>query len=243
MSAAEQDRTAAAFQRLVAQLRAHETLQIYIDARPANLDELLAACRREARAAEGPSAADAPTGRRRLHAALEESLRRHGDEHATAQVRAYVVVPLLSRTQRPRATLAWMRARRLPSAPLQRPLRAHRRAVREHLAHVDALRAELEAEGMATRLLDGAEAMALLWARFNPTAADRGRAPAPESASEVLGELDAVRERDEARRAGERLKAAIAASSLDFLASHRRVAVDEDLEQTIVVHTTAGRTQ
>src|SRR4051794_35535165 len=107
MSAAEQDRTAGAFQRLVAQLRAHQTLQIYIDARPANLDELLAACRREARAAEGPLDADAPSGQRRLHAALEESLRRHGDEHATAQVRAYVVVPLLGRAQRPRATLAW----------------------------------------------------------------------------------------------------------------------------------------
>ena len=82
------------------------------------------------------------------------------------------------------------------SAPLERTLRAHRRAVREHLAHVDALRAELEAEGMATRLLDGAEVMALLWARFNPTTADRGRAPAPESTAEVLGELDAVRERE-----------------------------------------------
>src|SRR3954471_21086767 len=48
MSATERARTAGAFGRLVGQLRAHETLQIYIDARPANLDELLAGCRREA---------------------------------------------------------------------------------------------------------------------------------------------------------------------------------------------------
>src|SRR4051812_20989320 len=244
MSAAERARTAGAFQRLVGQLRAHETLQIYIDARPANLDELLAGCRREAAIADRPTGDDAAgSGRGRLYAGLEESLRRHGDEHATVAVRAYVVVPLLGRTQRPRATLAWARAKRPPSGPLQRSLQAHRRAVREHLAHVDALRAELEADGMATRLLDGAETMALLWARFNPTQADRGREPARPAAAELLGELDAVREREDARRAAERLRAAIAGSSLDFHASHRRVAVDEDLEQTIVVQTTAGRTQ
>jgi hypothetical protein len=178
MSAAERARTAGVFQRLVGQLRAHETLQIYIDARPANLDELLAGCRREAGLADEPPHTRPGSGRGRLYAGLEESLRRHGDEHATVAVRAHVVVPLLGRTQRPRATLAWARGKRSPSTPLERPLKAHRRAVREHLAHVDALRAELEAEGMATRLLDGAEATALLWARFNPTNADRGREPA-----------------------------------------------------------------
>src|SRR4051812_30605174 len=243
MSTAERARTAAAFGRLIGQLRAHETLQIYIDARPANLDELLANCRRQAGLTDGPPTDAVGSGRRRLHAGLEESLRRHGDEQATVQVRAYVVVPLLGRTQRPRATLAWARGKRSPSGPLQRSLHAHGRAVREHLAHVDALRAELEADGMATRLLDGAEVMGLLWARFNPTQADRGREPARGAAAELLGELDAVRERDHARQAAERLRAAIAASSLDFQASHRRVVVDEDLEQTIVVQTTAGHTQ
>src|SRR3954454_23801640 len=86
MSTAERERTAGAFQRLVGQLRAHETLQIYIDARPANLDDVLATCQREADAAAGNAAAT--SGRGRLYAALEESLRRHGDEHATVQVRA-----------------------------------------------------------------------------------------------------------------------------------------------------------
>src|SRR3954447_19751656 len=243
MSAAERARTAGAFQRLVGQLRAHETLQVYIDARPANLDELLAGCRREAGLADQPPHTAAGSGRGRLYAGLEESLRRHGDEHATVQVRAYVVVPLLGRTQRPRATLAWARGKRSPSGPLERPLHAHRRAVREHLAHVDALRAELEADGMATRLLAGPAVMGLLWARFTPTQADRGREPARTAAAELLGELDAVRERADARGAAERLRSAIARSSLDFRASHRRVSVDEDLEQTIVVQTTAGHTQ
>src|SRR3954451_9497311 len=51
MATAEQARVAGAFQRLVGQLRAHETLQIYIDARPVDLDALLRSCQREARAA------------------------------------------------------------------------------------------------------------------------------------------------------------------------------------------------
>src|SRR3954447_12044085 len=75
MSTAERARTAAAFGRLIGQLRAHETLQIYIDARPANLDELLANCRREAGLTDDPTDA-AGSGRRRLYAGLEESLRR-----------------------------------------------------------------------------------------------------------------------------------------------------------------------
>src|SRR3954454_11117484 len=86
MSAAEQAGTAAAFPRLLGQLRAHETLQIYIDARPANLDALLADCRREARAAQDSLGRADAAARARLYAGLEESLRRHGDEHATAQL-------------------------------------------------------------------------------------------------------------------------------------------------------------
>jgi hypothetical protein len=86
--------------------------------------------------------------------------------------------------------------------------------VREHLGRVDALRSELEAEGMATELLDGEQVVHLLWAHFNPTKADLGRRPS--QAGEMLGELDAAVEREEAIQAGARLKEAIAASSLDF---------------------------
>ena len=87
------------------------------------------------------------------------------------------------------------------------PLKAHRRAVREQLAHLDALRSELEAEGMATELLDGEQVARLLWARFNPTKADNARRRA-QSGVEVLGELDAPTDRDLARQAAIRLRAA-----------------------------------
>ena len=173
---------------------------------------------------------------------MEESLRLHADDQAAIEVSAYVVVPFLPRQSVARAALAWAQRRRLPTAPLERPLQAHRRAVREHLAHVDALRSELEAEGMPTALLDGEEVVRLLWARFNPTKADKGRR-APSQAVELLGELDAPSDRDAARQAAIRLKEQIAQSSLDFSASHQHVVVDHDVEQTILVANTAGRTQ
>ncbi|MGH2859148.1 MAG: VirB4 family type IV secretion system protein, partial [Solirubrobacteraceae bacterium] len=60
---------------------------------------------------------------------------------------------------------------------------------------------------------------------------------------ELLGELDAPGDRDAARQAAVRLKEQIAQSSLDFSSSHQHVVVDHDVEQTILVANTAGRTQ
>ena len=248
MSSQERAKTAGAFRRLAAQVRAEGTLQLYVDARPVNLAELLATCRREVEASAGA----APSGERpardatalaqwRLYAGLQESIRLHADEQAAVRVCGYVVVPFVPRQSVARAALAWARRARMPSAALERPLQAHRRAVREHLAHVDALRSELEAEGMPTELLDGEQVFRLLWARFNPTQADGGRLI--EAATvEVLGELDAPVERDVARQAALRLRERIAQSSLNFNADHHHVAVDRDVEQTLFVHTTAGRT-
>jgi len=247
MSVGEREKTAAAFQRLVSQLGADETVQIYIDARPVNLTQLLADCRREVQASAGPvpSVEDGDRlalARWRLYAAMEESLRLHADAQAAVQVSCYVVAPLVPRQTVARAALAWARRSRLPTASLERPVQAHRRAVREQLAHTDALRSELEAEGMATELLDGEQVLRLLWARLNPTKADHAHRRAP-AGVEVLGELEARADRDLARDAALRLREQIAQSSLDFRASHQHVVVDRDVEQTILVANTAGRTQ
>ena len=248
MSAQERAKTAATFQRLIAQLKADETLQFYVDARPVNLEELLDDCRREVEASAGPAPSrDRPArdqlglAQWRLYAALEELLRMHADAHAAVQVRCYVVVPMLPRQNAARAALAWAKRGKLPTAPLERPVEAHRRAVREHLAHVDSLRGELESEGMPTELLDGEQVTRLLWERFNPSKADGGRRPSA-STVEVLGELEASSDRDRARELALRLKEGIAQSSLDFRASHQHVTIDRDVEQTIVVANTAGRT-
>jgi adenylylsulfate kinase-like enzyme len=247
MSGEEREKTAAAFQRLISQLHAHERVQVIVEGRPVNLNELLGECRREVEVCAGPAPSDEVPARDalslsrwRLHAALEESLRQHADSQAAVEVNQYVVVPFLPRQHVARTALAYWRRGKLPTAPLERTLTAHRRAVREHLGRVDALRAELEAEGMGTQLLDGEQIVHLLWSAFNPTQADRGRRPA--QLGELLGELDAPVEREEAIEAGSRLTEAIASSSLDFDRDHHLAYVDRDSCQTVAVATTVGRT-
>src|SRR5207248_6847462 len=154
MSGEEREKAAGTFQRLISQLHADERIQVVVEGRPVNLEELLGECRREVEARAGPppsreaSARDPLSlSRWRLYAALEESLRLHADSQAAVEVNHYVVVPFLPRQHVARAALANWRRGKLPTAPLERTLTAHRRAVREHLGRVDALRAELEAEG------------------------------------------------------------------------------------------------
>ena len=247
MSGEEREKAAGTFGRLISQLHADERIQVLVEGRPVNLEELLSDCRREVQACAGPapsreSAARDPLSlsRWRLYAAMEESLRLHADSQAAVEVSHYVVVPFLPRQHVARAALAYWRRGKLPTAPLERTLTAHRRAVREHLGRIDALRAELEAEGMATELLDGEQVVHLLWAHFNSTRADLGRRPA--QAGELLGELDAPVEREEALQAGVRLKEAIASASLDFDRDAQLAYVDRDACQTVAVATTAGRT-
>jgi TraG P-loop domain len=247
MSGEEREKAAASFQRLISQLQADERIQVVVEGRPVNLEELLRGSRREVEACAGRmptrdvAARDRlALSRWRLYAALEESLRLHSDSQAAVEISHYLVVPFLPRQHLARAALAYWRRGKLPTAPLERTLTAHRRAVREHLGRIDALRAELEGEGMATELLDGEQVVHLLWANFNPTRADRGRRPA--EPGELLGELDAAVEREEALQAGARLKEAIAASSLDFDRDSHVGYVARDACQTIAVATTAGRT-
>ncbi|MFZ0381153.1 MAG: DUF87 domain-containing protein [Solirubrobacteraceae bacterium] len=247
MSGAEREKAAAGFQRLISQLQADERIQVVVEGRPVNLEELVGGSRREVETCAGPLPTRATPARDRLglsrwrlFAALEESLRLHADSQAAVAVSHYLVVPFLPRRHVARAALAYWKRGKLPTAPLERTLTAHRRAVREHLGRVDGLRAELEGEGMATELLDGEQVVHLLWSSFSPTKADDGRRPA--RAGELLGELDASVEREEAIEAGRRLREAVAASSLDFDRDAQLAYVDRGAEQTIAVATTAGRT-
>ena len=113
MSGEERARLAGTLQRLICQLGAGETLQVYVQARPVNLGELLAGAREQVQASAGPPP-DRERGARdevalsqwRLYAALEQSLRAHADRQAAMQVDHYVIVPFS------RATAT--RARRWP---------------------------------------------------------------------------------------------------------------------------------
>ena len=145
MSGEEREKAAGTFQRLISQLHADERIQVLVEGRPVNLEELLDDCRREVEACAGPPPARERAARDplslsrwRLYAALEESLRLHADGQAAVEVSHYVVVPFLPRQHVARAALAYWRRGKLPTAPLERTLTAHRRAVREHLGRVDA---------------------------------------------------------------------------------------------------------
>jgi len=249
MSAEDRQRTAGAFCHLVGRLRPDQSLQFYVEARPVNLSEIMAGARAEVERCSGAApvaghrAHDGlALSRWRLEAAMEESLCLHADEQAAMRLRAYVAVPYLPPQQLARGLRAQLRPGvRLGTAPLERDLKTHRRLVRESLAHVDAIRSELEALSLPTRLLNGEEVVSLLWARFNPTLADAGRRPAP-SRTEVVGELDTAVEAQEARKAALALRSLVAQSSVDFERSKHFVEVDRDIEQTIYAATTADAT-
>jgi hypothetical protein len=253
LSTADRENVAAAFSSMVGRLKPGQSLQFYIDARPFQLDEVLAHSRREVAAWAGPppvrgtrSPDQRDISRWRLYAAMEESLRMHSDDQAAMRTSAYIVIGYSPRTQGRHALLSGLKSRprrgvRLGAGPLVRDLRGHRRAMRESLAHTDAIRTELDALSLPSRLLNGERVAQLLWARFNPSSADSGRR-VPEFDTEVLGELEPATDMRDASTAAARLRELIARSSLDFKRSRHFVEVERDIEQTIYAATTAEHT-
>lgn len=252
LSADERARIARGYCHLVSRLRSEESLQFYVQSQPINLTDILARARREVTYTSGepPASLDADgvdplaVSRWRLYGAMSESLHLHADEQAAVRTSFYVVCPFLPRAKTRSALLRELRWRRgkMPAAPLRRGLRAHQRAARESLAFTEGMRAELDALSLPSRLLNGEEVVALLWSRFNPTQADRGRRRPPRS-TEIFGELDRAVDVPEARQVAQRLRAAIAQSPMDFDRSPHHVEVDRDLEQTMWVSTAADNTQ
>jgi hypothetical protein len=247
MSEGERAMVSEAFGGLVGRAAAGQSLQFYVEAAPVKLDVLLEYSRREVDQALAPlehgqaDLVERAGALRRLHTAMVESLGLHCDEQAALEIAYYVVVPLVP-DQGLRVdwrALVPRRRRRLPCAPLSRAFESHRRVVRESLRLTDAIRADLEALDLSTRLLSGPEVADLLWRRFNPTTADRTperRPGARESRLEVLGELDAARDASEAARAAAALRELVAASA-HTVEGQRQLRVDRDLEQTLYVAT------
>jgi hypothetical protein len=249
MSGEERMQVAASYCHLVSRLRPNESVQFYLQARPVNLDEILAASRAEVEAWSGlppdvgrPAEDELALSRWRLYAAMEESLRLHADHEAAMQLRAYVVVPYVpGRPASAALREMFLPARtRLPTSQMERDLKAHLRAVREGLTQLDMIRAELDALSLATRLLDGEEVVELLWSRFNPTLADRGERPADLDAA--LVDLSVPVDAPAARRRALRLRELVARSALDFSGNRRFARIDRDVEQTIYAATTADAT-
>jgi hypothetical protein len=236
---------------LLSRLRAEQSLQFYVQSRPINLRDVLATARKEVAYAAGKppeklvgeDVDPLSVSRWRLYGALEESLRLHADYQAAVQTSFYVICPYLPVRRGRYALLRELRSRRgrLPTAPLARELKAHRRAVRESLAFTESIRSELDTLSLPTRLVNGEEFASLLWCRMNPTRADRGLSTPP--ATEIFGELDREVESEEAVEVARRLRGVLAQSPMDFDRSAHHVEIDRDVEQTIWVATTADNTR
>jgi hypothetical protein len=250
LSREDQVAAATAYCQCLGRLRPDQVVQFYIQARPVDLESILAASRHEVEHWAGPP----PTGvalqgdslaldRWRLYGAMEESLRLHADDQAAMELNAYIVVPFLPSTSGAAELLAAIRRSRskLPTAALERDLRTHLRAARESLAVTESIRADMDALNLPTKLLNGEEVVDLLWARLNPTSADTRRRVPPRH-TEILGQLDHEVELDDARRAARRLRTSIAQSSADFRRSKHHAEIERDVVQTIYAQTTADAT-
>jgi hypothetical protein len=243
LSREEAAQVAASFQQMISRLRPGQSIQFLIDSRPVNLNELLEASRREVAAHSGelPRAGEASTidpvnlSRWRLYAAMEESLNENSEEQAAAQLRAFVVVPFVPKSDRRSELLASLPfASRLNGGDLEHDLPSHRRLMRQSLAHTDAIRSEIEATGLPARILNGEEVVRNLWSYFNPSSADAG-VRSRGAGTEVLVDLDTPRAQKSAERAAGRLREAVAQSGLDFRSSDKWAYIDRDVEQTIYV--------
>jgi len=241
MAEAERHQVGEAFGQMAARVGAGQSIQFYVQATPVQLEALLAQSRDESAAAiealRASGHGDRAEGLRRLHGAHEESLIEHADAQAAMDIAYYVIVPYVpdQATGPDWRALAPGRRRRLPTAPLQRTLDSHRRVLRESLYLTDAIRSDLEALDLSTRLLGGPDVFDLLWRRCNPTTADRTPERAP-GRLEILGELDAVGDAHEAAAAACRLREVIADSALES-DDRRYLRVDRDLEQVLFVAT------
>jgi TraG P-loop domain len=245
----ERDRIAAGLCSLVERLRPGQSLQVYVQSRPINIGDLLASARSEVErcAGHGPHSGGAQDRQSRdrwqLYGAMEESLRLHARMQAAVDYSVYLVLPFVPA---PKVTVKGsleqlLRGReRLPKGALRRDLDEHARLVRQASAWVDGIRAELDAIGIPSRVVDGAEVLDLLYSRFNPTRADRrGRAPEPA----VLEDVSTPCEPDDAARRSLTLQQRIACSPLDFVSHSDHGVIDLDLEQTIYAASTADATR
>ncbi len=159
-----------AFGGVLGRLEGSQALQLYVQARPLAVEELLS---REAHStalacasasSEGdPALAEAL---RLLGGAVEDSLRTHCSAVAAMSLRYLVVVP-----HRP------PHSSRKARGNDQKKIHPHERAMRDCARHTEGIRRDLEAMRLAVRPLDGPEVLDLLCTRFNPDC-ERESAPA-----------------------------------------------------------------
>src|ERR1700679_1982765 len=207
---AEGERVSAAFGQVAARLPDRQSLQLYVQGTPLELEEILAdethRCEQAAGAAEDIGEHERATAIRRLGIAQEQSIRTNALTVAPLHLRYLMVCPW-----RPPG-------RSLPSS--RRTLRvkaaAHQRAVRDSLRHSEGVRADLEAMGLQARPLIGEEVLDLLHGRFDPEAQRPGPPPASFMSPEVVQELFPGEPAQQAIERAQALAEAICTTSLSL---------------------------
>ncbi len=161
MDPGEAERLSGAFAQIAARLPDGQSLQICAHARPLDVPSLLeeqrARSERAARAADHAGAPGRGEALRRLGELQRESLSETAARARPLELAFLVVCPW-------KAQPTGLLRRRRPDGP------AHERAVRDSLRHCQAICAELDALGLQSRPLDGAEMLELLGERFAPDA-------------------------------------------------------------------------
>jgi hypothetical protein len=228
---AEGERISAAFAQIAARLPDRQSLQLYVQGTPLDLEALLAEetyrCERAAGAAEDAGEHDRATAIRRLGIAQEQSIRKTARTVKPLRLRYFVVCPW-----RPtgRSVFGQARGRRA----LRVKDSVHRRAIRDSLRHCEGVRADLDGMGLSARSVSGHEVLDLLHSRFDPDAQTAGGLPASFMQPEVVQPLTAGETAEQASARARALADAICTAPID-LSDRSRLKIGESLEQVFYV--------
>ncbi|MGO9490133.1 MAG: VirB4 family type IV secretion system protein [Solirubrobacteraceae bacterium] len=166
---AEADRVAGAFAQVAARLQDGQSLQLYVQATPLDVEEILAVQSHRCEQAAGTAEAEGETQRalalRALGVAHERSIRTAVEASSPPRLRYVVACPW-----QPRMGGLWHRGR-LAGLGLER-------ARSESLRHTAGVCEDLDAAGVEPRILTGLEVLDLLAARLDPGRYGHGALPA-----------------------------------------------------------------
>jgi hypothetical protein len=208
---AEGERISAAFSQVAARLPDRQSLQLYVQGTPLDLENVLAEethrCEQAAGAAEDIGEDERATAIRRLGIAQEQSIRATALTVAPVSLRFLVICPWRP-TGRP---LLWGGGSR---RTLRVKASVHERALRDSLRHAEGVRSDLEAMGVPARPLDGREVLDLLHCRFDPDARLAGELPASFMCPEVIASPVAGEDAQDADERASTLASAICTAEL-----------------------------
>ena len=231
MEQAEGERVSAAFGQLAARLPDRQSLQLYVQGTPLDLEDVLAEethrCEQAAGAAEDAAEDERATAIRRLGIAQEQSIRATALNVAPLTLRYLVICPWRPAGRPLRSGSRSRRALRVKAS-------VHERAMRDSLRHVEGVRSDLEAMGVPARPLDGREVLDLLHARFDPDAQLVGELPASFMCPEVIASPVAGEDAEDASARASALASAICTAELG-LSERSHVAIGNSAEEVFYV--------